>query len=85
MKITNNHHLPEPLYQAIVAQSQAHSAGEAEISCTQLIDSPLIRWLWRTYEDEIEEDATDRLWALYGSIAHKLLEAYERQRAARRD
>jgi len=77
MKITNNQHLPEPLYQAIVQQSQAHSVGDADISCTQLIDSPLIAWLWRNYGDGVEEDASDRLWALYGSVAHKILEGYQ--------
>ncbi len=34
MKITNHQQLPEPLFQAIVQQSQAHSVGKADISCT---------------------------------------------------
>lgn len=76
MKITNHNGLPEPLYQAIVQQNQAHSVGNADLSCTQLIDSPLIAWLKRTYRNDVTEDATDRLWALYGSIAHKILEGY---------
>lgn len=76
MRITNNGNLPEPLYQAIVAQQQQHSVGEADISCTQLIDSPLIAWMWRNYGEQVVEDASDRLWALYGSIAHTILEGY---------
>lgn len=76
MQITNHQNLPEPLYQAIVRQSQAHSVGAATLSCTQLIDAPLIAWLWRNYGDKVEEDASDRLWALYGSIAHTILEGY---------
>lgn len=77
MKITNHQQLPEPLYQAIMQQSQAHSVGDADISCTQLIDSPLIAWLWRNDGDRVEEDASDRLWALYGSLAHQILEGYQ--------
>lgn len=76
MQITNDANLPEPLYQAIVAQQQQHSVGEADISCTQLIDAPLIGWMWRNYGDQVVEDAADRLWALYGSIAHSILEGY---------
>lgn len=76
MQITNESNLPEPLYQAIVAQQQQHSVGEADISCTQLIDAPLIAWMWRNYGDQVVEDAADRLWALYGSIAHSILEGY---------
>ena len=68
--------LPEPLYQAIAAQQQQHSVGEADISCTQLIDAPLIAWMWRNYGDQVVEDATDWLWALYGSIAHSILEGF---------
>ncbi len=76
MQITNDANLPEPLYQAIVAQQQQHSVGEADIYCTQLIDAPLIAWMWRNYGDQVVEDASDRLWALYGSIAHSILEGY---------
>lgn len=42
--------------------------GKADISCTQLIDAPLIAWLWRNYGEQVVEDAADRLWALYGSF-----------------
>jgi hypothetical protein len=76
MQITNDSSLPEPLYQAIVAQQQQHSVGEADISCTGLIDAPLIAWMRRHYGDQVVEDATGRLWALYGSIAHSILEGY---------
>lgn len=68
MQITNDANLPEPLYQVIVAQQHQHSVGEADISCTQLIDAPLIAWMWRNYGEQVVEDAADRLWALYGSF-----------------
>jgi len=45
MQIMHESHLPEPLYQAIVTQHQQHLVGEADISCTQLIDAPLIAWM----------------------------------------
>lgn len=76
MKITNDGNLPEPLYQAVVAQKQQHSVGETDIPSTGLIDAGLIAWLWRNYGDQVVEDASDRLWALYGSIAHSILKGY---------
>jgi hypothetical protein len=71
MKITNKNNLPEPLYQAIVAQSQAHVCN-GDVSCTELIDAPLIAWLKREHPN-VEEEAEDRLWALYGSIVHGIV------------
>lgn len=76
MQITNDANLPEPLYQAIIAQQQQHSMGEADISCTQLVDAPLIAWMWRNCGEQVVEDTAARLWALYGSIAHSILEGY---------
>ncbi len=61
MQITNRQKLPEPLYQAIVAQQGAHPVGAALLSCTQLVDAPLIAWLWRNYGEQVQEDATERL------------------------
>ncbi len=76
MEITNKLGLPQPLYKAILWQQSNHSVGDAHLSCTQLIDSPLIAWLWRHYGDQVQEDAAERLWPLYGSLMHNLLEQF---------
>lgn len=75
MKLTNRFGLPMPVFRAIEAQEIAHKSN-ADISCTALIDSPLRFWLLRNYYSQLEEDASDRLWALYGSLAHLVAEKY---------
>lgn len=76
MKLTNRLNLPAPLFRAIEWQQSQHSVGEADLSCTQLIDSPLITWLWRKFGDQVQEDASERLWPLYGTLAHAVLEQF---------
>lgn len=76
MKLTNRLNLPAPLFRAIEWQQSQHSVGEADLSCTQLIDSPLIAWLWRKFGDQVQEDASERLWPLCGTLAHTVLEQF---------
>jgi hypothetical protein len=75
MKLTNKFNLPLPIYNAILWQEAAHKSN-ANISCTTLIDSPLKFWLRSEYYDRIEEDASERLWALYGSLVHLVAEKH---------
>ena len=58
---------------ALEWQGSAHSIGDADISVTQLIDSPLIRQLRTKHENEIQADYSDTLWPLFGSIAHEVI------------
>jgi len=77
MKFTNKWDLPAPLCRAIKWQNDSHEMIEGvDISNTSLIDSPLIYWLKRHYRDEIVEDYADRVWAVYGTIAHFILEQF---------
>jgi len=76
MKFTNKYNLPLPLCRAIEHQAEAHSRGMAFRSCTELIDSPLVFYLNRTYWDQIEVDYSQRLWMLFGSIAHTIPEKF---------
>lgn len=48
--------------------------GGGDISVTRLIAPPRIVTLRRHHEDEIEEDASDRIWSLMGSSVHRMLE-----------
>lgn len=71
MKITNNYGLPEPLVRAV--SSHKHDKGGADYSVTELIKPPRISALEKQHADELEEDASDRLWALMGSAGHEVL------------
>jgi hypothetical protein len=75
MNLTNRFNLPTPIYNAIQWQEKAHKLV-GNISCTSLIDSPLRFWLGKKYYDLLEEDASDRLWALYGSLVHLIAEKH---------
>lgn len=63
MKITNKHNLPEAIYKAV---SQNYAPNPNRLSVTDLIGPPLIRRLRIKHWEELEEDASDRLWALLG-------------------
>jgi len=65
MKLTNKFNLPDPIVNAV--QNQGYTPGSSDITVTQLIQPPLIRQLNKKHWDDIEEDASDRVWALFGS------------------
>jgi hypothetical protein len=75
MKITNRLNLPEPIVSAVT--NDGYNPGECDITVTQLIAPPRMIALRRQHEDELEEDAADRIWLLMGSIAHGILERAE--------
>jgi hypothetical protein len=75
MKITNNFNLPEPIHRAV---SRVYPPVDGRISVSHLIGPPLIRHLTKLYWDELEEDASDRLWALLGQGLHYVLEQHTR-------
>jgi hypothetical protein len=77
MKFTNKMDLPAPLCRAIEWQNDSHKMIEGvDISNTSLIDSPLIYWLKRHYKDQVVEDYADRIWPLYGTLAHLIMEMF---------
>jgi len=69
MIITNKHNLPEPLYRAIARDVQPREG----FSITDLIQPPRMTQLSRRHWDEIEEDASDRIWLVLGSSVHYIL------------
>ncbi len=75
MKFTNKFNLPAPLCRAVEWQDSSHNP-KSDISCTRLIDAPLRVWLAKRYADVLEEDVSNRLWALYGTIAHLIVERH---------
>lgn len=69
--ITNKANLPLPFYNACAHDGYV---GGGDISITRLISPPRIVALRKVHEDEIVEDATERVWSLLGKTAHKVLE-----------
>jgi len=72
MILTNKNNLPQPIVEAV--RFDPYTRGDADISVTQLIDSPLVRKLWEEHYDEVEVDVADQLWALRGQALHHILE-----------
>lgn len=72
MRITNKHGLPKPFVNLF--HKQVYSKGHARMSVTELINSPRIVALKGKHGDEIEEDISDRFWALMGTNIHRILE-----------
>lgn len=71
-QLTNRYNLPRPLVRAL--ERDPYSRGDCDISVTQLIQPPRKVELERQHASEMVEDASDRLYALYGQIAHTILE-----------
>jgi len=72
MKITNKYNLPEAICQAVKAWNYPPTANR--YSVTELIAPPLIRKLKIQHWNELEEDASDRLWVLLGQAVHSVLD-----------
>jgi len=72
MKLTNRMQLPAPIVAAVANDS--YTKGDADISVTELLNPPQIVHLMRLHADELEEDASDRIWALLGQAVHSIIE-----------
>lgn len=72
MKLTNKHNLPQTFVN--VLRRPTYSKGRANLSVTQLINSPKIVALTARHEEELTEDASDMVWSIFGSAVHKVLE-----------
>lgn len=72
MQLTNTLGLPQPIVDAV--SKHGHDIGDSDISITQLIDSPQVFKLARKHDDELTEDVSMRIWALFGSAIHEILD-----------
>lgn len=68
MKITNKHNLPQPIVNAI--KKDDHVGGF--LSASQFNKSP--RQFWLEKRHEATRDASDCIWAIFGTAFHKVLE-----------
>lgn len=72
MKLTNKFNIPQTFMN--VLDRPTYSKGKAHLSVTQLLNSPKIVALTKKFEDEIEQDASDMVWSIFGSAVHNVLE-----------
>ena len=73
MNLTNLHDLPEQIER--FAMNDKYSKGDADISVTTLIDSPRINKLRDLYQNHLKYDLSDRVWSLFGTAVHHILES----------
>lgn len=71
MKITNKLGLPEAIVKAI--ENREYTKGEADISVTSLLMPPQMYRLLQLYGGQLEVDASDSIWALFGTAVHHIL------------
>ena len=72
MRLTNKHNLPETFVN--ILRRPTYTKGGSNISATELINSPRIVQLKRLNEEHLEEDVADRIWAIFGTAIHAVLE-----------
>ena len=72
MKLTNKFNIPQTFVN--VLERPTYSKGKANLSVTQLINSPKIVALTKKFDDQIEQDVADMVWSLFGSAVHNILE-----------
>lgn len=72
MKLTNRNNLPETIINVI--RRPEYNKGKSNMSVTELLNSPRIVQLKRKHWDELEEDASDMVWSIFGTAIHGVLE-----------
>lgn len=72
MIITNKHNLPQTFVN--IMKRPTYSKGKANISATELINSPRIVQLRKMHEDKLESDVSDMVWSIFGTAIHGVLE-----------
>lgn len=71
---TNRHNIDPAIAKAITSDP-FYGTPDSDISVTELIGPPQIAALRQQHQHEIQEDVSERLWALLGSAAHEVLKA----------
>ena len=72
---TNKHFYPDFICNLLTYNPYTRGTEPSDISVTQLIDSPQVLQLRKKHRDDIVEDVSDRIWAIYGSAVHAIVEA----------
>jgi hypothetical protein len=69
---TNNLGLPKAMFDALTLDN--HVSQGSDFGVTTLLSPPRLQALLAEHRHEIEEDAADRVWLLFGSAVHIVLE-----------
>lgn len=72
MKLTNKYNLPQTFVN--VLNRPTYTKGKAHLSATEIINSPRIVQLKKIHWDHLEEDVADKVWAIFGTAIHAVLE-----------
>lgn len=72
MRITNKFNLPQTFVN--VMKRPTYSKGKANLSATELINSPRIVQLRKHHEEEVEYDVSEMVWSIFGTAIHGVLE-----------
>lgn len=71
MIITNKLNLPEPIVAAVMRE---HTYKPKQYSVTVLLKGPGQVILERRHDNEIEQDVSEMIWAIFGTAVHNVLE-----------
>lgn len=71
MKYTNNLNLPQPLVSAIA--NRVYSKGDADYSVTGLLQPAQMMRLKKLHGNELVEDISDNIFAMFGIAIHEVL------------
>lgn len=69
--LTNKMKLPQPFVDAAASKRKV---VQDQYSCTTILKGVCEIILSRRHADEITEDVSDRVWAIFGTAVHKILE-----------
>lgn len=72
MRVTNLLNLPQPIVDAV--SNDDYTRGIANISATGLLAPPRQAALLEAHGADLEEDASDRIFSLFGKAIHAILE-----------
>jgi hypothetical protein len=70
--LTNKHGLPDTIVN--VLKRPQYSKGDSHVSVTELLSPPQIVQLRAKHDAEIEQDASEMVWSLFGTAVHNVLE-----------
>ena len=73
-QFTNENNYPHWLYHTLTTNNYSKGTRPSDISVTRLIDSPQINQLRYEHSNELVEDVKDRVWSIWGSAVHSVVE-----------
>src|SRR3990167_6975603 len=79
MRLTNRHNLPEPIFRFLQQDFYDGKGDDKTISATALLKPVQEYILAKRHNDEIEVDAIDNIWKLFGTGVHLVLEGLRGQ------